>query len=103
MSTDSYYASRVEPEITKEILKMAGKQNSYEKQLRRIIDSMGEDLLRKMTPEERLRGLTVSERLRGLTVSERLAGLGIEDLRALDPEEKTVLLQMLDQPDKTQN
>ena len=98
-----YYASRVEPEITKEILKMAGKQSLYEKQLQRIIDSMGTDLLKKMTPEERVRGLTVSERVRGLTVSERLAGLNIEDLHALDPEEKAALLQVLNQPDKTQN
>ena len=89
-----YYASRVEPEITKEILTMAGKQNLYEKQLQRIIDSMGADLLEKMTPEERVRGLTVSE---------RLAGLNIEDLHALDPEEKAGLLQVLNQPDKTQN
>ena len=107
-----YYASRVEPEITKEVLTMAGKQNLYEKQLQRIIDSMGADLLKKMTPEERVhgltvservRGLTVSERVRGLTVSERLAGLNLEDLRALDPEEKAVLLQLLNQPDKTQS
>ncbi len=73
---------------------MAGKQNLYEKQLRRIIDSMGTELLEKMTPEERVRGLTVSE---------RLAGLNIEDLGALDPEEKAALLQLLNQPDKTQN
>ena len=84
MSTDS----------PKEILKMAGKQSLYEKQLQRIIDSMGADLLEKMTPEERVRGLTVSE---------RLAGLNIEDLHALDPEEKAALLQVLNQPDKTQN
>ncbi len=93
MSTDS----------PKEILKMAGKQSLYEKQLQRIIDSMGTDLLEKMTPEERVRGLTVSERVRGLTVSERLAGLNIEDLHALDPEEKAALLQVLNQSDKTQN
>jgi len=55
---------------------------------------MGVDLLKKMTPEERMRGLTVSE---------RLAGLDPEDLRTLDPEEKAALLQLLDQPDKTQN
>ena len=75
---------------------MAGKQSLYEKQLQRIIDSMGADLLEKMTPEERVRGLTVSERLAGLNLE--------EDLRALDPEEKVaLLLQLLDQPDKTQN
>lgn len=73
---------------------MAGKQNLYEKQLQRII-SMGADLLKKMTPEERVRGLTVSERLAGLNPE--------EDLRALDPEEKAALLQLLNQPDKTQN
>ncbi len=89
-----HYASRVEPEITKEVLRMAGKQSLYDKQLQRIIDSMGTDLLEKMTPEERMRGLTVSE---------RLAGLNIEDLRALDPEEKAALLQLLNQSDKTQN
>ena len=82
---------------------MAGKQSLYEKQLQRIIDSMGADLLKKMTAEERVRGLTVSERVRGLTVSERLAGLDQEDLRTLDPEEKAELLQLLNQPDKTQN
>ena len=73
---------------------MAEKQNLYKKQLQRIIDSMGTDLLKKMTPEERVRGLAVSE---------RLAGLSLEDLRALVPEEKAALLQVLNQPDKTQN
>lgn len=83
-----YYASRVEPEVTKEVLKMAGKQSLYEKQLQRIIDSMGADLLKKMTPEERVHGLTVSE---------RLAGLDLQDLRTLDPEEKAAFLQLLNQ------
>ena len=89
-----YYASRVEPETTKEVLQMAGKQSLYEKQLQRIIDSMGTDLLKKMTPEERMQGLTVSE---------RLAGLSLEDLQTLDLETKAALLQLLNQPDSTQN
>ena len=88
-----YYASRVEPETTKEVLQMAGKQSLYEKQLQRIVDSMGADLLEKMTPEERMQGLTVSE---------RLAGLHLEDLQTLDPEMKAALLQLLNQPDSTQ-
>ena len=88
-----YYASRVEPTVTKEVLKMARKQNLYEKQLQRIVDSMGADLLQKMTPEERMHGLTISE---------RLAGLSPEDLRALDPTVKAALLEMLNQPDETQ-
>ena len=100
---------------------MAGKQNLYEKQLQRIVDSMGADLLEKMTPEERMQGLTISERVQGLTISERvqgltiservqgltisqrLAGLSIEDLHALAPEVKAALLQLLDQPDETQH
>ncbi len=89
-----YYASRVEPQITKEVLQMAGKQNLYEKQLQRIVDSMGTDLLKKMTPEERVRGLTVAE---------RLTGLNLEDLRALDAKSKAELLQLLKLPDETQD
>lgn len=87
-----YYAARVEPTVTKEVLKMARKQSLYEKQLQRIVDSMGTDLLEKMTPEERMHGLTVSE---------RLAGLSLEDLRTLDPKVKAALLELLNQPDET--
>ena len=72
---------------------MAGKQSLYEKQLQRIVDSMGTDLLEKMTPEERVQGLTVSE---------RLVGLHLEDLQTLDPEMKAALLQLLNQSDSTQ-
>jgi len=88
-----YYASRVEPEITKEILKMAVKQSLYDKQLQRNVDSIGTDIRKKMTAEERMHGLTVSE---------RLAGLKLEDLRTLDPAVKAALLQLLNQPDETQ-
>ena len=73
---------------------MAGKQSLYEKQLQRIVDSMGTDLLKKMTPEERVRGLTVAE---------RLTGLNLEDLRALDAKSKAELLQLLKLPDETQD
>ena len=77
----------------------------------RIVDSMGTDLLEKMTPEERMQGLTVSERVQGLsiservqglTISERLVGLHLEDLQTLDPEMKVALLQLLNQSDSTQ-
>jgi len=113
-----YYASRVEPEITKEILHMAGRQSLYERQLRRIIESMGADLVQKMTLEERLQGLSVSERaelvrglsvseqaelVRGLSVSERLEGLTLEDIRTLDPRTKAELLQLLMSPDREPN
>ncbi|MXV84442.1 hypothetical protein F4X88_16180 [Candidatus Poribacteria bacterium] len=100
-----YYASRIEPALTKEILDMAGKQSLYEKQLQQIVDVMGTDLLKKMTPEERMDGLTVSQRVQGLTVSqrvqgltvgERLAGLSQDDLQSLEPDMKMALLQLLE-------
>ncbi len=107
------YAARVAPEITMEVFKMAKRENLYDKQLRRIIDVMGPDLLKKMTPQERfqgmtpgerlegmtlqerLEGMTLQERLEGMTLQERLAGLSSEDLRALDPETKAELLKLL--------
>ena len=72
-----YYASCVKPEVTKEVLKMAGKQSLYEKQLQRIAESMGEEVVERVPPEKRVRGLTLSERLQGLTD---------EELRSLSPE-----------------
>ena len=84
---------------------MAGKQSLYEKQLQQIVDVMGTDLLKKMTPEERMDGLTVSQRVQGLTVSqrvqgltvgERLAGLSQDDLQSLEPDVKMALLRLLD-------
>ncbi|MCY3720891.1 MAG: hypothetical protein OXG97_01570 [Candidatus Poribacteria bacterium] len=102
---------------------MAGKQSLYEKQLQQIVDVMGTDLLKKMTPEERMDGLTVSQRVQGLTVSqrvqgltvsqrvqgltvsqrvqgltvgERLAGLSQDDLQSLEPDMKMALLQLLE-------
>ncbi len=98
------YAARVAPEITMEVFKMAKRENLYDKQLRRIIDVMGPDLLKKMTPQERfqgmtpgerLEGMTLQERLEGMTLQERLAGLSSEDLRSLDPETKAELLKLL--------
>ena len=97
--------------LTKEILEMAGKQSLYEKQLQRIVESMGADLLKTMTPEERMDGLTVSERVQdltvdervqGLTVDERLAGLSEEDLQNLDPDVKRTLLLLVDTSNGTQ-
>ena len=80
---------------------MAGKQSLYEKQLQRIVeamgtdlvDVMGADLLKKMTPEERLQGLTVDE---------ILAVLSQEDLQNLEPDVKMAFLRLLDPSNGTQ-
>ena len=62
------YAFRANPDLTKEVLRMAGKQSLYEKQLERIVKAVGDDLLEQMPPEVRVRGLTLEERLRGLNL-----------------------------------
>lgn len=72
------YAFRANPELTKEVLRMAGKQSLYEKQLERIVKTFGDELLEQMSPEVRMRGLTLEERLRGLTLEERLRGLNLD-------------------------
>jgi hypothetical protein len=83
-----YYASRVEPEITKEVLKMSGKQSLYEKNLRRIAESMGEDLIPFLS-EEVLKRIPPEKRVRSLTAK--------DIVRSLSPETKEELLQLLNQ------
>jgi hypothetical protein len=83
-----YYASRVEPEITKEVLKMSGKQSLYEKNLRRIAESMGEDLIPFLS-EEVVKRIPPEKRVRSLTAK--------DIVRSLSPETKEELLQLLNQ------
>ena len=73
---------------------MAGKQSLYEKQLQQIVDVMGTDLLKKMTPEERMEGLTVDE---------ILAVLSQEDLKNLEPDVKMAFLRLLEPSNGTQH
>jgi hypothetical protein len=89
-----YYASRVEPEITKEVLKMSGKQSLYEKNLRRIAESMGEDLIPFLS-EEVLKRLPPEKRVRSLTAK--------DIVRSLSPETKEELLQLLTKQSGKQN
>jgi len=89
-----YYASRVEPEITKEVLKMAGKQSLYENNLRRIAESMGEDLIPFLS-EEVLKRIPPEKRVRSLTAT--------DIVRSLSPETKEELLQLLNQQAGKQN
>ena len=73
---------------------MAGKQSLYEKNLRRIAESMGEDLspflseevLKRIPPEKRVRSLTAKD-----------------IVRSLSPETKEELLQLLNQQAGKQN
>ena len=97
-----YYASRVEPQVTKEVLKMAGKQNLYEKQLQRIAESMGEDLIPFLS-EEVVKRILSEKRVRGLTLSDRLCGLTEEDLRSLDRETQEIVRQLMNNLSGEQN
>jgi len=83
------FAYRVNPQMTKEVIEMAGYGLSKEK-LEFIANDIGpkllpfipkEELLKHLTIEERLAGLTAEERLTGLTAEEILAGLAAEELR----------------------
>lgn len=58
-----------------------------------------DNLLKKLSPEERLRGLSPEERLKGLPAEERLKGLPAEELlKGLSIEEREKLRQLLSQP-----
>lgn len=82
-----YYAHFVNYDLTEEVLKMAGKESTYRKNLERYMREYGEELLRGLPPEERVRGLTLEERLRGLDLE--------EILRELDSETKEKFKKLL--------
>ena len=61
-----HYAHFVDYDLIEEVLKMASKQSTYQKNLERYMREYGEILLRGLTLEERLHGLT-EEDLRGFS------------------------------------
>ena len=65
----------------------------YEKHLKRIAESLGEDLLPFLS-EEVVKRIPPEKRVRGLTA---------EEIRSLSPETKEKLLQLLHQQDGNQN
>jgi hypothetical protein len=106
------FAYLVEPQITKEVLDMAGKYNLPREKLEFIKNDIGaellplfskEDLLQYLSLEDRLHGLPPEERLRGLPPEERLHGLNAEErLRGLNTEERRRLKQLLEEMDNPQ-
>ncbi|HIE29320.1 TPA: hypothetical protein EYP66_18775 [Candidatus Poribacteria bacterium] len=78
-----YYAYRIAPELTKEVLRMSGKSRSYQKNLEFIAKDIGKELIPFLSTEDRVRGLTP------------------EDLaRVLTPEERKKLKQLLEEEDE---
>ena len=72
------YASRTNPELTKEVLTMAGKQSLYDKQLERMAKAFGPDLIAFLNKDELLEQMSPEVRVRGLTLEERLHGLDLD-------------------------
>jgi len=87
-----YYAYRIDPKQTKEVLKMAGKSSSYQKNLEFIAKDIGKELIPFLSIEERLLGLTAEELASALTPEERLVGL--------TPEERRKFRQLLEEEEK---
>ena len=92
-----YYAHFPDYELTEEVLEMAGRQSSYQKNLERVTQDLltiigKEKLLKMMTPEERVRGLPPEERVRGLPPEERVRGL--------TPEERKKLKRLLEEEEE---
>ena len=83
-----YYAYRIDPELTKEVLEMAGKSRSYRKNLEFIAKDIGEELIPFLSKEEMLKHMTPEDLVRVLTPEERLIGL--------TPEERKKLKQLLE-------
>jgi len=60
------YAHFMDYKLTEEVLQVAGRKSTYQKNIELYIKEYGEVLLRGLSLEERLRGLTPEEVLRGL-------------------------------------
>jgi hypothetical protein len=85
-----YYVYRVDPEITKEVLEMAGKYSrSYRKNLEFIAKDIGKELIPFLSPEDIVRGLPPEERLRGLDPE--------DILHSLDSKAREKLKQLLEE------
>lgn len=65
------YASLAQPELTREVLQMAGKRSYYERRFERVAKTFGTDLAPHISKDELLKQLTLEDRARNLTPEER--------------------------------
>jgi len=81
---------------------MAGKYRLPKKNLEFIVNDIGAELLPYFRKEDLLKRLSHEERLQGLNVEDLLKHLSLEDrLRGLNAEERRKLKQLLENLDET--
>ncbi len=90
------YAYIVRPQVTKELLEMAGIYTIPRENLEFIAQDIGEQLIELMDPDIILKRLNLSEILRGLKPEERLQGLKPEErLVGLSSADMAILAQKI--------
>ena len=90
------YAYEVRPQMTKEMLTMAGVTHLPKENLEFIAQDIGEELVAFLSPELRLRDITAEEMAARMTFEERLAGVPPEErLEGMTFKEQRKLLRLL--------
>ncbi len=99
-----YYAYRINPELTKEVLGMSRRSRSYRKNLEFIANDIGEDLIPFLSKEKMLEYMTPEDIVRALSPEDIVRVLTPENLgRNLTSEERKKLRQLLgDEDEKNQ-
>ena len=87
-----HFAYRLRPQITKEVLTMAGRYRIPKKDLEFMAKDIGPELLPFISPEELLKHLSPRDLIRYLNTEEQR--------RQLNAEERSMLKQLLDNLDK---
>ena len=95
------FAYRLQSQITKEVLAMAGIHGIPKKDLEFMAKDIGPDILPYIDKEDLLKQLTPEDLLKQLTPEDLLNQLSLEDrLRGLNSEERRRLRQLLDNLDE---
>jgi len=93
------YAYILHPQITREVLMMAGRFPIPEENVKFIVEDLTpERILRHISVEDKLRSVDVEDRLRGVDVGDILSRVAVEDrLCALNREELIKLQKLLNE------
>jgi len=96
-----YYAYRINPELTKEVLGMSRRSRSYRRNLEFIANDIGKELIPFLSKEDMLEHITPEDIVRALSPEDIVRVLTPESLgRNLTSEERQKLRQLLGDEDK---